>query len=163
MEASKRIDLNPPRLFLDSSVIFAGAGSQKGASNFIPVLSKLGLLRPVVCPLVFIETERNLRLKLPRGLAYYQELRASVSWEIVPDPAQDVYARWTAIIREKDAPILAAAAAAKPARLVTLDAADFIANPQVAKQSELHICTPGDVVRDLRAALASAFMRRPMM
>lgn len=49
-----------PRIFLDSSVLVAGAASFTGASRAILILAELGLLKLVVCPYILKETERNL-------------------------------------------------------------------------------------------------------
>lgn len=140
-----------PRIFLDSSVLVAGAASFTGASRAILILAELGLLKLVVCPYILKETERNLAKKLSEALPYYRRLCNSLDWEVVSDPAPAEVRRWAGIIETKDAPVLAAAVEAKPARLVTLNTKDFTS--EVARQTRLEICTPGNLVREIRALL----------
>jgi hypothetical protein len=51
---------------------------------------------------------------------------------------------------------LAAAIAAAPLRFVTLDTKHFL-QPQVTQQTTLKITSPGDLLRDVRAAIARGF------
>lgn len=157
MATSFPIDPSAPRVFLDASVLIAGSGSRVGASHAILALAELGLLRPVVCPYVIDEVERNIKHKTPEALPRYVEMRANIQWEVVLDPTSENVAAWIGIIVPKDAPVLAAAVEARPHRLVTLDTRDFIDPPQVAARSGLRICTPGELLRDIRAILASGF------
>ncbi|MCC6616791.1 MAG: PIN domain-containing protein [Anaerolineae bacterium] len=150
-------DPETPRVFTDSSVIIAGCASRTGASNALLTLCEMGLLRPVVCPYVINETERNLANKLLRAMPDYQQLKAKIDWEIVADPDSEAVASWLDVITPKDAPVLAAAVAANPHRLVTLDAQHFIKAANVAPRSGLAICTPGELIREIRKLLAQGF------
>lgn len=136
------------RVFADSSVLIAGAGSRSGASRAVLSMAELGLFDLVVSRQVLDECERNLRRKLPRALPVFAELLARVELEIYPDPPAEEIARWEAVISASDAPILAAAVLAAPDRLLTLDAQDWTA--AVAAQSGLIIRTPGEFVREIR-------------
>lgn len=157
MAASFPVDPTAPRIFVDTSVIIAGVGSRMGASHAIMALAELGLLCPVVCPYVMDEAERNIQRKTPEALPRYREVRANISWELVSDPTPDQVRTWISVIVPKDAPVLAAAVIAQPHRLVTLDTKDFIEPPQVTAQSGLRICTPGDLLREIRGILAHGF------
>ena len=57
--------------------------------------------------------------------------------------------RWAEIINLKDAPILAAAAVTQVDDLVTGNVRHFIANPAVARRSDLTIVTPNQPVDPL--------------
>ena len=149
-----------PRLFLDASVLIAALASEGGASRVILVLAEVGLVKPVVCPYVLQEVERNLAKKLPALLPLYRQLLERLPFEIVDNPPPPEVQRWTAVIAPKDAPVLAAAVAANPHRLVTLDTHDFLSSPQVAQQSGLVICTPGDLIRQVRTLLVSGLSSR---
>ncbi len=151
------IDPTAPRLFLDTNVIYAGIASRKGASFAILLLSELGLLRPIVCPYVMDEVERNIRENLPEAVNRYEQVRASINWEFVDDPSKAAVEQWVGVIIPKDAPVLAAAVQAKPHRFITLDAKDFLKNAQVMTQSGLNIFTPGDLLREIRSILAIGF------
>lgn len=157
MATSFPVDPTAPRIFIDTSVIIAGVGSRVGASHAIMALAELGLLRPVVCPYVMDEAERNIQRKTPEAVPRYREVRANIAWELVPDPTLDQVKTWIGVIVPKDAPVLAAAVIAQPHRLVTLDTKDFIEPPQVAAQSNLRICTPGDLMREIRGILSRGF------
>jgi predicted nucleic acid-binding protein len=107
MATSSPVDPTAPRVFLDASVIIAGIGSRVGASHAILALAELGLLRPVVCPYVIDEAERNLQRKIPEALPRYREVQASIPWELVPDPTREQVKPWIGLIIAKDAPVLA--------------------------------------------------------
>lgn len=145
----------PPRIFFDSSVLFAAAASATGASRALVILAELGLLRPIVCPQVFAEVERNLQAKAPAALPYFQRLRQALDWEMVADPTPGQVQSCMHVIAAKDAPILAAAIAARPRRLITLDAHDFN-RPEVHQQVPFPIQTPGELMIEIRAALIQA-------
>ncbi len=146
---------SPPRVFFDSSVLFAAAASATGASRALVILSELGLLRPVVCPQVFDEVERNLRAKAPAALPHFQRLREALDWEMVDDPTPEQVQDCMNVIAAKDAPILAAAIAAGPQRLITLDAHDFD-RPEVHQHVVFTIQTSGELMVEIREALAQA-------
>jgi len=59
------------------------------------------------------------------------------------------------VIAAKDAPILAAAIAARPHRLVTLDVHDFD-RPEVRRSVTFPIQTPGELIAEIRQALIHA-------
>ncbi len=144
-----------PRLFLDASVIIAGLASESGASHVILTLVEAGLFTAVVCPCVLQEVERNLAKKLPDLLPLYRQMLDRLSLEQVNDPAANEAHRWASVIAPKDAPVLAAAVNAHPQRLVTLDIRDFLIDPNVARKSGLIICTPGELLKEVRALLES--------
>jgi len=144
----------PPRVFLDASALIAGVASYTGASRALLTLAELGLITLVTCPYVQEEVRRNLELKLHEAVSYFDRLEESVPWEIIDDPTQDEVDLWLEVIIAKDAPVLAAAATAAPDRFVTLDKIDFLESPQVAQRSGLRICTPGQLLREIRRLLA---------
>jgi predicted nucleic acid-binding protein len=111
------------------------------------------LLRPVVCPQVFAEVERNLQIKAPAALPHFQRLRTTLDWEIVGDPTPEQAQACMDVIEAKDAPILAAAIAAQPQRLITLDVRDF-GRLEVRQRVTFAIQTPGELLADIRRALA---------
>lgn len=137
------------KVFADSSVLIAGAGSRSGASRAVLTMAEIGLFKLIVSRQVLDECERNLRKKLPTALPVFAELLANVVPEVVPDPPLEESARWTTLIATKDAPILAAAVLSSADRLLTLDANDFTC--EVAAQSGLVIQTPGEFVQEIRS------------
>jgi len=145
----------PPRIFLDANVLIAGSASYTGASRAILTLGELGLLKLIVCPHVLQESERNLIKKLPEALPYYRRLLQGLALETVDDASSAAVVMWAEIIEAKDAPVLAAAIAASPHRLVTLDPKHFLDPPQVAERSGLAICTPAELLQEIRTLLES--------
>jgi len=138
-------------VFVDSSVVIAGAGSKSGASRAVLVMAEIGLFKLILSQQVLDECERNLRLKLPRALPFLVELLANVDPEIVPDPPAEQVAYWETMIAPKDAPILAAAHLARVDRFLTLDRHDFTSD--VATESDIDIMTPGEFVEEIRALI----------
>lgn len=143
-----------PRIFADASVLIAGAGSRTGASRAVLVMAEIGLYQLVVCRQVLDETERNLRKKLPAVLTVFAELMMAIHPEVVPDPSPEEVVRWQSVIEPKDAPILAAAVAAKSDRFLTLDVTNFIEPTHIAEKSGLTIETPAEFIQAIRALVA---------
>ncbi|RMF35948.1 MAG: PIN domain-containing protein [Chloroflexi bacterium] len=142
------------RVFVDASVLVAGAGSRTGASRAVLVMAEIGLYRLVVCRQVLDEAERNLQKKLPAALPIFAQLMEAIAPEVAPDPSQEEVIRWQSVIEAKDAPILAAAVIAAPDWLLTLDVKDFINPTRVAEESGLRIAVPADFVRAIRTLVA---------
>jgi predicted nucleic acid-binding protein len=76
-------------LFLDSSALFAGIVSQKGAARALLLLAEAGQVSIVVSEQVLAETERALARKLPHGLGYFREAIRSAGVRIVRDPSPE--------------------------------------------------------------------------
>jgi hypothetical protein len=79
----------------------AGTISEIGASYAILVLAEIGLLRPIVCPYVFGEVERNLLRKAPEEFATYQTTKRKINWEVVPDPQDEAIKQWLSLVPQK--------------------------------------------------------------
>ena len=136
-----------PRVFLDTSVLIAGLASATGASSTVLVLAEAGLVTLVASEQVFVEAERNLAAKLPRAIPEYRRLLESVPIERVPAPLSAEVAAAALVIHGGDAPILAAAIAARVDALVTLDRKHFVSDGSVGRWSGLRIMTPGSSSR----------------
>lgn len=140
-----------PRIFADSSVLIAGAGSRAGASRAVLTMAEIGLFELIVSQRVLVECERNLRKKLPAALPVFAELLANIDPEIAPDAPASELTRWEQVIAAKDAPILGSALNSAADRLLTLDLRDF--TDSVAAESNLVIQTPGKFVDNIRSLL----------
>ena len=86
-------------------------------------------------------------------MAYFQNLRAALAWEVVADPSPEQVQSYIGVIAAKDAPILVAAVAAHPHRLVMLDVRNFV-RPEVQQTVTFLIQTPGELLADIRAILS---------
>jgi predicted nucleic acid-binding protein len=145
---------SPPRIFVDSSVLFAAAASSSGASRALVLLAEIGLLRFVVSQQIFEEVERNLADTAPKALPFFVRLRQVLDWEVVDYPAPILVAEAAKHIALKDAPILAAAMSALVARLITLDKRHF-KTEAVLNYSQLMIQTPSELIQDIRQVLSA--------
>lgn len=143
-----------PRVFVDTSVIFAGFASDRGASYAVLMLASLGLLRLVIAPYLIDEIERNLTKKLPDVLERYDTFKMQVQWEILPDPPDEAVIPWLRIVPMKDAPVIAAAVAAKPYCLLTLDTHHLIKPFETQHTPPLPIKRPGELIQEIRISLS---------
>lgn len=142
------------KLFLDSSVLIAGAASRTGASRAVLTLAEVGLFQVVVAEQVLHECQRNLTKKLPAALPVFNQLIAALKPVVQPMPSQDEVRPWLEVIEAKDAPILAAAMLAGSDRLLSLNTKEF--TPAVAERAGLVIQTPAQFIEDLRAIVQRA-------
>jgi predicted nucleic acid-binding protein len=146
------------RIFLDSSVVIAGAFSRTGASRVVLTMAEIGLFQVVISRQVVDECEKNLRNKLPASLPIFAALLTNTNVVVIDDPSPLESTPWLAYIEAKDASIVAAAVQAKVDRLLTLNFRDF--TPQVALASGLVIQPPRDFVQELRRIVTQGLDRR---
>ncbi len=134
------------RVFFDASALFAAAYSETGSARDLIRLAIQKRIQAVISPEVLTETERNLTKKAPGKLEAFKQLLAVIEPEIVPSPTPEVVWEIEQYVAQKDAPIIAAAIAAKPDYVVTYDRRDLLDPPEVAEKSGLKIVTPDVVV-----------------
>lgn len=140
------------RLFLDSSALFAGVASSKGAARALLLLAEGELIEIVVCEQVIVETEQALARKLPQALTLYREVLRRTGLRIRRNPStEDVRANAGLVSHAADIPILVAAMQAKADYFVTLNRHHFLDDPLVAVRSGLRIGTPGEALAWVRA------------
>jgi len=156
--------MSKPDLFLDSSALFAGVVSPRGAARALLLLAEAGRITVTVSEQVVTETERAVARTVPRALPYYREaLRNTQQLRIVRDPSLEEIETNLGIMigHEADVPIVVAtivpiAVAAIGARvdyLVTLNRRHFMDDPGVAATSGLRIGTPGEALAWVRELL----------
>jgi predicted nucleic acid-binding protein len=136
------------QVFIDSSVLVSACRSRTGASAAILALCKRGKIAGYISRTVRRETKKNIAalgqdVKNRLNVYLLQHKLIMVS----EPPAADVVAL-TEHIREKDAPVLAAALRSPATHLVTLDFNDFMRPEVRAVAPQLIIVSPGDFVRD---------------
>jgi len=99
---------------------------------------------------VLDETERNLALKHPAGLAVVAELRDAYEYQMA-EPSPELIQEASEIIEPKDAPILAGALAAHAEYLVTHDKRHLLSQAGTIKSHfGISVTTPGDLLDLLR-------------
>ena len=141
-------------IFLDSSVLMAGAISESGAAH---VLLNLGESKDVVLTiseLVLLECEHSMAKRSPSNLNALRRLIKLSNLRIVENPSKrEVQANLNLINDVTDVPILLSAMKGKVDYLATHNRRHFLDDPTAAEKSGLRIGTPGDVLAWLREKL----------
>lgn len=140
------------RLFIDSSVLFSAANSERGHSRDLVIMSARGELVIVLSHYVLEETRRNLaNLKEPKDMEL-EYLLSKVELEIVTVDRDDIFRAMEKTVL-KDAPIIAAAKKAKATMLVSLDKKHILDHPELEVYLNAPILTPAEAFQKIRASL----------
>ena len=138
------------KIFLDSNVIISGLFSDKGAPRII--LDLLCLNLPVLTGMTgqynIIETERNIKKKMPGVLSLYNEYLPKLNLEIIPLPPLKDIMDLSGHISNKDAPVLASAIIGKADFLITGDKKDFV-RPSKKGKYPFKIVTPSEFLEKI--------------
>lgn len=138
----------PPRVFLDSNVIFSGLHSPEGPPGRILQHMVNRRIKPVVSRQILDEVVATFSKKLPQALPALKELLLNIQLEVVGDPGPGEIDRWSGELDTGDASILTAAIAANPDFFATGDS-HFLDNPALQKKSGLTICSPSQLLETL--------------
>lgn len=137
----------PLRVFFDSSVLIAGAFSQKGASYILLQLANLTLIDGRISTEVRIESERNVLAKLPTALPILRVL-INEALRMGPPLQHEQIQQALPYADPKDAPSLAGAIAQQCQYLVTLNEKDFWPPPTL-----ITVLRPGTILQEIRRRL----------
>ena len=137
------------RIFIDSSVLFTAANSEKSHSHDLMLISAAGKLTLVLSDFVLEETRRNLALTQP-GLTVLERIIREARIEIVSVTRKQVLDAMKWIV-PKDAPILAATKAAQVDMLVSLDKKHILDHPKLETYINAPILTPAEAFQKLKA------------
>jgi predicted nucleic acid-binding protein len=140
-----------PRIFIDSSVLFSAANSERGHSRDLVLMSAREELVLVLSRYVLEETRRNLaRLKEPKDMEL-EFLLSNAEMEIITVDKNDILraAKKTVL---KDAPIIAAAEKAKVTILVSLDKKHILGRPELETYINAPILTPKEAFQKIKAS-----------
>lgn len=129
------------RIFLDSSVLFAAAYSEKGYARDLLAMGIREQVILVISPLVMEETRRNLGSYAPATLPALERIFNLLPFEISSPLREDVL-KAAEVVALKDAPILAAAKVAHVDMLVTLDQRHLLERPDLEKFMNGRILRP---------------------
>ncbi|HSH01014.1 MAG TPA: PIN domain-containing protein [Anaerolineae bacterium] len=143
-------EINKPRVFVDSDVLFAGAASssEHSASLVILRLAEITLIDAVVSEQVITEVTRNLTNKLPTALPLFN-LLISRAVRQVPDPTEVLIAQYAGLADGKDLPILVSAVREGCPWLVTFNGRDYQPGHEAVR-----VVRPGVFVRAIRHQLS---------
>ncbi len=142
------------RIFLDTSVIFAGIWSVKGGGRMLLRLGEAGAISLVTSRLAIQELEGALRNKAPQSLGALALLLDRTDITVVKEPtATNRSAARSLADHPADAEILASAMGSGIEYFVTLDRRYFLDNPRLVRESTFKIGTPGECLEWIRRRL----------
>lgn len=142
----------PWRAFLDTSALIAGLFSPTGSAHEVLRLFEVGIVELIISRQVLVEADRNLTAKLPALLDEYHDFLHRLSPHVIEDPSREAVERAASVIHHADAPILAAAIAARVDYLITWNTRHFHKKP-VQEFVSFRIVTPAEFLAGFRRAL----------
>jgi predicted nucleic acid-binding protein len=146
-----------PRLFLDTSALFAGIWSAAGGGRMLLKLGEAGAVQLLVSSQVLEELESVMRRKAEQNLPLLAVLMDRSQISVVESAPSDLAALCRELIPQAgDARILADAWHNQTEFLVTLDRAHFMGAPAVTEKIPFTIGTPGDCLAWYRNNLRAA-------
>jgi predicted nucleic acid-binding protein len=146
-----------PRLFLDTSALFAGIWSAEGGARMLLKLGEAGVVELLVSPQVLGEIEDVLRRKAPQlvsSLAVLLDRSQAKVERTAPDEVMDRCRKL--VPHPGDARILADAWSSQTDFLATLDKEHFLTVRGLAEQVPFRIGTPGDCLAWIREMLSES-------
>ena len=136
-----------PRVFLDTSVLFAAVLSPTGGARKLFLLAEAGVLRLVVGPTVLTECDEVIRRKAPGSSPRLAQLLAGAQTETSAAPTKRQIKTAQSCVRyAPDARVLAEAISAEPDWFVTHDKEHFLKSRTKIKLP-FEIGTPGDLIQ----------------
>lgn len=144
-----------PKVFLDTSAVFAGIWSAQGGAFAILRLSEEKLIEVVVGQAVLRELDTVLREKLPGKLNVALQMLDICIAHIAAEPSASAIQWAESLIAYKpDAGVVAAALSASVDYFVTLDQKHLLGNVPLREQAPFPIGTPGDFLAWYRNFIA---------
>lgn len=141
---------NKPRVFLDTSALFAGIWSPTGGARLLLRL-EAGLIELIISKTVLAEIEGVFRRKAPDLLSQLAVLLHYAHVNISPPSPAELYTQCKQLISQAgDAQILADAIHSQVDYFVTLDKTHFIRSSSLDDFVSFPIGTPGDCIEWLR-------------
>lgn len=135
----------PPRVFLDTNVLFSGLRTPGGKPHRILGAVTTGIIRAVVSTAVLGELVRNMRRKSPAQLADLDHFLRGTSLEVVGEPSSDDTEPWSRAGLGSDAAIVAAAVLSEVDYLCTGDRR-ILEKSALLERAGLRVATPGELL-----------------
>lgn len=136
--------------FVDASALYSGIISKTGAMRELLRRQRQNTLRLVISRYVTTEVHNTIYQKAAQFLTAFDLLLDLLDLDevVVSEPQIRQAANYTEL---KDAPVVAAAIASGCGYLLTYDRKHLLDPKLVAQQSGLTICTPGDLLQQIKA------------
>lgn len=145
-----------PRVFLDTSALFAAVAPDQGGARMILKLGEAGAVSLWVGPMALSEADAVLTRKSPRSKVRFALLLHQANVHVGPAATPDMLTHACSVVDYlPDAQVLAEALAAGVDYLVSLDKRHLVGNPR-AGQLPFPIGTPGDFLAWYRRRLSEA-------
>ena len=142
------------KVYLDSSVLFAGIWSDAGGSRMIIRLGEAGALQIFVSSQVLSEVESAVRRKAPEALGFLALLLDRSRISVLSQPDEEIVKTCMQIVQHPgDAQVLAASWSSDVDYFVTLDKKQFLENLDLLQAAQFPIGTPGDFLAWFRTML----------
>ena len=143
-----------PRVFLDTSVLFAAVLSETGGARLVLSLGEAGVIRVWIGPRVLREADGVVERKAPESKVRFALLLDRARVGVAPEPDAQALAQAMGVTgHAPDARVLAEALSAGVDYFVALDREHFVGNPR-AGELPFAVGTPGDFLAWLRGRLA---------
>lgn len=134
-----------PKIFLDTSALFAGIWSAEGGARAILHMGELGAIAILVSSQVISEIESAIRRKAPGKLGSLALLLDRAQVELSEGPSdKTLHECQEIILNSADALIIASAWDAGVDYFVTLDRKHFLENFPLREGAPFALGTPGD-------------------
>ena len=145
--------LDNPRVFLDTSALFAGIWSSLGGARLTLKLGEAGAVQLVLSQQVLAEIESTLRAKAPHNLGALALLLDRSRIHIVQTGESNLLRAQLLVSHTGDAQVLAAALESDIDFFVTLDRKHFLDHLMLREQMPFPMGTPGDFLAWYRTRL----------
>lgn len=133
-----------PRVFLDTSALFAGIWSPEGGARLLLKLGESGAIQLVINRQVLLEIENTLRTKAPSHLGALVLLLDRSQIEIASQGESEITIAQQWVTYPGDAWVLASVLESKIDYFVTLDRKHFLNNQSLRQAALVLMGTPGD-------------------
>lgn len=147
---------NEPRVFLDTSVLFAAVWSESGGSRLILKLGEAGAVGLWVGPTVLQEAEAVLSRKSPESRPHMALLLDRAQVQLGPEAGKEAFAQaLSAVDYLPDAQVLAEVLEIGVEYFASLDQKHLVGNPRT-ESLPVTVGTPGDFLEWYRQRLTES-------
>ena len=138
-----------PRVFLDSSVLFAAAYSDRGSAHDLLLAATEGRIALVLSEYVIDETQRNVLRRASHLHTAFGFLRDDLPYRLA-DPTDALIVDTARVVVAKDAPVIAAARTARVRIVATYDRRHLLSRrDEILAAFGITVATPSEILSAL--------------